>query len=135
MPNSLQPPMCAALIIADTIWHDAISGQPSILGVFSTAQASEFPCRMRLAVYVALIDGRGSPELKIRIVDADEDLEPLADVQFTVDFSDPRATVEVEVTLTEVVFPESGEYWVQVYCDGDFLTERSLRLLPPEDAA
>jgi hypothetical protein len=134
VPIEQQPPEVLALLIADHVHWDDSSGKCFILGTRSSISAATFPCnRSGLAVYAAMTDGRGETALKIRLVDVDEVREPVMEFETTLNFLDPTEDVEVAFLLTELVFPEPGDYRLQLYGAGQLLRERRFLVIPLEN--
>jgi hypothetical protein len=127
MAMEQQPPEVLAMLIADTALTDAVSGKHTIQGTFHTLTALEFPFRYpTLAVYVALTEGYGETPLQLRLIDVDEAREPISDTETVADFADPFAIVELVFVLSNLVFPEAGEYRLQLFGAGEPLVERRL---------
>lgn len=134
MPVEHQPPEVLALLVADHVHRDEGSGKFFILGTRSWIGAATFPHTCPgLAVYAVLADGRGETTVKVRLIDVDETRDPVVEFETVVAFLDPSADVEVAVRLVDLVFPEPGEYSLQVYGAGQFLRERRLFLVPLEN--
>jgi hypothetical protein len=130
------PPEVLALVVADHIHHDEETGKLFILGTRSTIWATSFPWdHPLLEVYAALVDGRDEVALRFRLIDAEEVREPVAEEEVEVTFPDPLTEVEILVSLDDLVFPEPGEYRLQLFAGGQFLRERRLQVLPPEAPA
>src|SRR5688500_12292229 len=128
-------PEVLALVLADDVFHDDVSGKLFILGIRSVMGANVFPWNVtRLAAYVALVDGRGETSFRLRLVDADEDREPVFENESLVTFPDPLTEIELVFKLSNLVFPEPGEYRLQLYATGQFLRERRVVIVPLEDA-
>lgn len=129
MPTTHVPPDVLAMIVCDTVIADRLTGKQSLIGMFSSVQAFKFPAaHPQLAVYVALTDGRGKTPLELRIVDSEEARPPIVKGGGTVDFKDPRAVANLSLQFHGLVFPEPGEYRVQLWCWGELLREARLRL-------
>jgi hypothetical protein len=123
------------MVIADAIWRDPASGKCTILGCFALIAASEFPAvHPQLAVYVALTDGRGKVPIKIRMVDVDDETEPVFEVETEVQFSDPTVVIEMDVHFNDVTLPHAGEFRIQLFASDDLLSERRIEVeqLSPE---
>jgi hypothetical protein len=119
------PPEVLALIVADHVYRDDVSGKYFILGTRHWLAATDFPyTHPRLAAYVVLVGGRGETALEVRLVDVDEVREPVFADERSVTFPDPLAIREGVFSLEELVFPEPGEYRFQLYANGQFLRER-----------
>ena len=79
-----------------------------------------------MCIYIALTDGRGTVPIKLRLTDVDEDKEPLFETEAEVEFPDPRTVLEMEVVMRGVVFPEAGEYRLQILGRHGHLLERRI---------
>lgn len=134
MPIEQQPPEVLALVAADHVYRDDVTGKLFILGTRSAFGAVAFPFSCpSLAVYVSMIDGRGEKALLIRLIDVDAVREPVLEYETTVNFLDPTEEVEVVFRLEELVFPEPGDYRLQIHGAGQFLRERRLLIIPLEN--
>lgn len=135
-PNSVPPPYALAIIICDNLWKDQLSGKTYILGTYTAIRAKTFPAvHPQMAVHLTLTGGRGMNNIRVRLIDTDEEREPVWETNLEVDFPDPRIMFELGLTLGAVRFPEPGEYRVQVHRDGDLVVERrivAIQLQPPE---
>jgi len=124
MPVKQQPPLVLAMVLADTVVQDLPTGKNTIQGTYLSLDAAEFPYTHRsIVVYVALTEGYGETELRLRLIDADELRPPLFELEATVEFSDPLTEVEVVFAHPKVVFPEPGEYRLQLFGAGEPLRE------------
>lgn len=129
-----QPPYVLAMILADAIHHDLATGKNYIQGTFQVITASSFPWTYpSLVVYVLLTEGYGDTRLRLRLVDGDEARPPIFELETVVNFPDPLAVLEVAFPQFNVVFPEAGDYRVQLFGAGEPLLERRLTLTPLED--
>jgi hypothetical protein len=82
-----------AMVVCDFVWRDPGTGKPVLLRTFSSIAASAFPCSHPvMAVFVAVTDGRRKTPIRLRLVDADDDKEPLLEGEVDVEWSDPRMT-------------------------------------------
>ncbi|HNQ23678.1 MAG TPA: hypothetical protein PKK06_11345 [Phycisphaerae bacterium] len=123
-------PDVLALILCDQIITDRITGKQSLIGMFSRIHALRFPAgHPQLCVFVALTDGHGRNDLMLRIVDSNEERKPLIEGKGVVEFKDPRAIANLALQFHGLVFPQSGEYRVQLYCNGSLLREARLELV------
>lgn len=129
------PPVALALIVCDSVYREPATGKYTLLGTFSAIGGKDFPLvHDRLWIYVALTDGRGPTELSLRIVDVEEEREPVAHATFRIVLQDPRAVAEVTCELKKLRFTAPGEYRVQLFSGQDPLMERRLLLRQVADA-
>jgi hypothetical protein len=134
MPSEPPPPQVLALLVADHVHRDDISGKLFILGTRSGINAAAFPFHHPgLAVYAALTEGRGETEIQVRLIDVDEEREPVFAIDTRVAFSDPIVEMEVAFLVEDLIFPEPGDYRAQLLAGGQVLAERRIRLPPLEN--
>lgn len=126
-------PLCLAMLLADFVWKDPMSGKRTILGTFDGICSAHFPCVYQtLAVYCLLTGGRGKLPLALRLVDAsDPSEEPLFATTQEFEVHDPRGVFEVVFGIQNAVFPHEGEYRFQLRCAGDVVMERRLVVHSP----
>jgi hypothetical protein len=130
VPIEQQPPDVLALILADAVLRDFATGKCFIQGTYSVITAPVFPHVHPLIVaYAAITNGHGQTEMRLRLVDVDEDRAAVFEAEAPVEFPDPIAVVEMVFTATNVSFPKPGEYRLQLYGAGQPLRERRLHVL------
>ena len=128
MATGLEPDVLS-LLVCDQIIIDRLSGKTTLVGIFSNIGAVRYPVRHpQLCVFATLTEGRGQTPLEIRIVDANEARPPIVKGQANVEFKDPRAIASLNLHFSGLVFPEPGQYRVQLYCQGTLLKEARLHL-------
>jgi hypothetical protein len=120
------------MIICDAIHVDPSTGKNTLLGLFSSIVAQGFPATQTFCVYAAVSDGRGTVPMVLRLVTADEEEAPLWELEGQVSFDDPRMFAEMSFVLQGVVFPQPGEYRVQLYSGIEHLMERRILVRSPE---
>ena len=138
MPN-LPKPDVLAMLVCDQIITDRLTGKQSLIGMFSRIHAMGFPAtHPQLCVFVALTDGHGKTDLSIRVVDANEARPPIVEGKGSVSFKDPRTIANLFLQFHGLVFPQPGEYRVQLYSDDQLLREARLELIqlsPPKQTS
>jgi uncharacterized protein DUF6941 len=124
------PPTILALIIADAVVSDAATGKHYIAGTFQTLAAVEFPAVLPgFALYLAVTEGHGTVALELRVVDADEQREPVFRGDIEARFPSPVALGEMAIRLPgALTFPVPGEYRVQVLYADRVIAERRLQV-------
>lgn len=122
-------PDVLSLLVCDQILIDRLTGKTSLIGMFTTIGAARFPVRHpHLCVFASLTDGRGKATLEIAVVDSEDARPPIVRGTTTVAFQNPRAVACLNLHFNGLVFPEPGEYRVQLICDGELLREARLYL-------
>lgn len=125
--HGVPPPYALAMVICDWIWRDPYTGKRTIIGTFSVIGARKFPAvHPILSIYTAFTDGRGKVPIKLRIVDVDEESEPLFEVEQEIDIPDPRAIGEFDAHAMGISFPSPGEYRVQLFACNEMIIERRI---------
>jgi hypothetical protein len=103
------------------------TGKYALLGVFSDIAAKIFPfTHPLLATHICLTDALGTIPIKIQLIDADEEEDPLFVVEHDLEFPDKRAIIVVNAHMKDIAFPKPGEYRLQVYAQKQFIIERRL---------
>jgi hypothetical protein len=134
MPIHVQVPYHLALILCDAVHADPDTGKTTILGTLSYRQAVAFPLTIpALAVYAVLSDGRG-----VHLVSADwagpDDAEmPGTRMEVEIDFTDPIVPYEITFPYADLTFDGPGLYAVRLEVAGEFIVERRLMVIGPED--
>ncbi len=82
-----------------------------------------------MSVFVTVTDGRGKTPIKLRLVDADEDNDPLFEGEMELEWDDPRMMAEMIFVIQGVAFPSPGEYRFQLSSGGEPLMERRIVVL------
>jgi len=127
MPADLPAPLPLAMVVCDAIWVDPSTKKPTLLGLFSELGAKNFPVVHPIfAVHLCLTDAIGTVPIKLQLVDADEEEEPLFVVEQEVAFPDRRAMINIGLNMRGVSFPKAGEYRLQLFARGEFVIERRL---------
>jgi hypothetical protein len=130
MPIDRPAPDVLALIVCDQIITDRMTGKQSLIGMYSRVHTPDFPAsHPHLSVFVALTEGYGETELRIRIVDSNDARPPIVEGRGKVRFKDPRAIAHLALQFHGLVFPEPGEYRVQLYSGNELLREARLELV------
>jgi hypothetical protein len=127
-----QPPDVLAMVLADAVLRDAISGKCFIQGTYAVIFAATFPHRHpSVVVYFAITSGHGKTPIKMRLVDVDEVRDPVFEQESIIDFPDPLMVVEGVFGILGPVFREPGEYRLQLFGAGTLLRERRIQVMPP----
>jgi hypothetical protein len=123
-------PDVISLIVCDQIITDRMTGKQSLIGMFANIHVMRFPAaHPQLSVYTSLTDGHGKTPVTIRIVDANDQRQPVVEGRGKVVFKNPRAIANMALQFHGLVFPEPGEYRVQLYAFDSLLKEARLQLV------
>src|SRR5208337_2191627 len=123
-------PYVVAMVLCNTITLELGSNSITLHGCFSAISAMSFPAvHPRMAVYVALTNGRGNVPFRLSLVHSEGDIRPVFEVQGTIPFPDPLATVELRFPIPPVSFAQPGVYFLQMHVSNQFLMERRLLVM------
>jgi hypothetical protein len=127
-----QPPDVVAMVLADNVLRDP-GGKCYIQGTYAGIFAPVFPWHHpSIIAYIAITSGHGKTPLVMKLIDADEARDPVFEAQAEIEFADPLEVREVVFFAPGVIFPEPGEYRLQLFGAGVFLRERRIQVgLPP----
>ena len=135
-PLSYSVPYPLSLILCDTVYTEPQTGKKALIGLFSELKAPGFPVfHPGFCVYLAFSDCEGTVRLKLRIVDVDEERDPIVEAVHDIQVSDRRAVMEMVWTGGAIVFPAAGEYRIQTFAGDEPLLERRLVVAPTQPPA
>jgi hypothetical protein len=125
-------PIVLSLLVCRRIIRDAMSNEYSIIGITSELAVPSFPITAPMFFAFAELTGvHGDVELVFRIIDANEDRPPVAEVKGGGAIADgPLGVAQLAVGMAGLVFPEPGEYRLQLSSRGTLLAERKFRMVP-----
>ena len=132
------PPIVQSMILADHVHQDLMTGKKYILGTHNGFISNKFPAKHAFYVYMAITGGHGQTMVRVRIVDVDDVIGAIHESVTPFDMPDPNRVYEITFN-TAAVFPEPGDYRIQLFTGNDFLRELRLHValrqanpLPPE---
>ena len=123
-------PYALAMVLCDYVYREDGTNKQSILGTFDKMLASKIPAlRPKLAIYLALTDGRGKQSLTLKMIDELENHPPVFQFEGEVDFVDPLRVLEVGINLENVPISRSGLHRVQLIISGQLVIERKIQII------
>ena len=124
-----EKPIGQAIVVCDQIITEAQTNKKSLIGTFNTIGAEAFPMRyLRLCVYAALTNGRGTIPAELRCV-CTEDSKTVFACQGSVQFRDPNQVVEIHFVLNGVPFAKPGVYAFELFCEGEPVLEKRFNVI------
>ena len=132
-------PTLVAILACDLVIRDEMTHNVSLVGIFNTIQAVEFPTiHARMHVFVSLTDGRGVCDGKLCLVDRETE-QICSETQGQIQFPpDGRAVVDMNFELRNIPFEEPGNYAFDFYVQGELIGSRPFVVVQaeaPEDMA
>lgn len=125
--SSLQPhPVLNAMLICDQTFQDEQSGKMSLVGIFETVRAYQFPARHgRLCVYAKLTDLQGEYRFRLELVQLEE-LKIVGQGQFSATFGDRMVPLELTFQVLDTLFERSGRYEFRLYANDRWVGSKTL---------
>jgi hypothetical protein len=118
--------------VCDEVLHDPASGKISFLGIFDDVvvpSGSAYPFQLgRMCVAAQLVGGWSQLSVHVEVVEGTAQNLVRQAGPFTVNFASKHQIVTVRVRLLNVDFPGPGLYFVELYSQGSFIDDRTLRL-------
>lgn len=115
-------PKLQALVLADHVYQDMITGKKVIAGTFNSIWSRNFGDNVRLGrttyAYISLTNVRGKTELSLRYVDLSDESQLLA-TPLTVESENPLTTVELVIEVPPFPLPKPGIFAFEVVSEDD----------------
>jgi hypothetical protein len=114
-------PVLQALLIADNVYTDALSGKRVIAGTFDHFTLARFPGQLDnwSTVYVSLTEVHGTVPLTVKYVDLSVD-HALAEWQLRVQAHNRLVSADGTLRIPPLPLPHAGAYALEVH-DGEGL--------------
>ncbi|MFH1109267.1 MAG: hypothetical protein V1790_08745 [Planctomycetota bacterium] len=115
---------CISLLVCDDVYRDEITKKLILVGAFSCINAVRLPCQHpRISVHFTLTNARGKYDLALYI-ENEKSGTRVVELRGPLEINDPLLISDTNVELRNIVFHESGKYWVTVEADGAILAQR-----------
>ncbi|MBI1882995.1 MAG: hypothetical protein HYS08_02180 [Chlamydiae bacterium] len=125
----METPKALTLITCDDIIDDKRTHKKSLIGIFNSILAKDFPvCHGRMNIYFTLTNCNGKYNIILECKKF-KDTKSLVNVQGSLESKDSNAIFECAFELLNVSFPEPGKYKFQVLIDNKPVAERVFSLL------
>jgi hypothetical protein len=125
-------PTGKVLYVCDDVVQDPASGKLSFLGIFDDVVPSpgaSYPFRLgRMCVVAQLVGGAGAVPVGVEVVEGVTQNVVRRAGPFAVNFPTRHQVVTVCLRILNMIFPAPGVYFVELYSEGQFLDDRTLRL-------
>lgn len=112
-------PKANAMLICDYVITEHETGKKSLIGIFETINASQFPViHHAMSVYVKLTDANGSYRFQLDLVDLQNDqVLTKCEIPNELKISNPLKSSELVFNLHGLKFPHSGEYEFRIFAN------------------
>jgi hypothetical protein len=121
------PPVLLSAIACEKVIFDKITGNASLITIIHNINAPQFPVRCATLVFFCeLTNGHGQTNVKIKLVDVDQDDRVLFEQDGKMQFNDVKQIVTLAVNMQGIVFPREAEYAFEVYAENRLLGQRRI---------
>jgi hypothetical protein len=128
------PPIVLSMLLCDAVHRDADTGKFYLLGSSNFRRFPSFPARSSAAqLFLSLVEVNGSYDLCVRIVDVNEEDDPIFETRGQLVGYKPLSYYEFTIPLPGVEFPHAGEFFLQLVIGGETVAERRLVVLRREE--
>lgn len=129
-PSQIAPLLVAA-VICDAAVEDPHTKKKTLVGIFDTILANEFPTQRTLTLYVKIVDALGHYAAKIRIINASTGVA-VGEIDGNVVAQDRLRSTELLIPIPSMPIEAEGRYEFQVWFNGMYAGQTFLDAeLPP----
>lgn len=122
-------PALNAMLICDQALVEEATAKSTLIGVFETVSAFQFPARHGpLCVYAKLTDAEGDYRIRLELVRL-EDLSPIGRGRFTATFHNRMHASELIFQLYGLAFPEPGRYEFRLFANDRWVGSKTLNVV------
>ena len=134
--TSAVAPVILTLLLCERIILDRSTNQLTLIQLIQNFNSPKFPARVpRWFLYSEFTGCHGPVSISFRIVDVDEELDPVCQLDFQAHQDNPLLVAHTCFQLPNMVFPKEGEYRVQAVAGTAAPLEKRLtarKLTPPQ---
>ena len=126
-------PIALGLFLCDRVIFDQETRCPTPVNIFTGLAVDQFPSDpQRFSVFAALSDGHGQGTMELRVAHRGTSGEIFAQ-RYPIQFPDRLDVVNVNIRLRRLRFPVAGVYEFVLWIDGNFITQRNLRVYQTQE--
>ena len=117
-------PMGISLMICDQVITETETNKKSLIGVFNSISAGQFPCRHpKICIFVSITGGHGKTKSRVCCIN-EKTGQTLFGAEGDIDFVNPNHVVEAVFEFNNVVFPAPGLHCIEVLSNGELVLQR-----------
>ena len=122
-------PAINAMLICDQALIEEATAKSTLVGVFETISAFQFPARHGpLCVYAKLTDAEGQYRIRLDLVHL-EDLSAIGQGQFTATFGNRMGSAEMVFQIYGLTFSNPGRYEFRLYANDRWMGSKALNVV------
>ena len=121
------PPIVLSTIVCDRVLLDAPTKTSSIISIRDRILAAKYPARHpQLFFFAEMTNGHEDTEIKVRLVDVQNNDKVMAEKASRIKFDDVKRIVTIVLGFEGLIFPHPGEYYFQLYAGSELLSSRRI---------
>ena len=131
MPNIIIP-VVKKIFVCDDVIGDPVSGKASVLNVWNAIRvpSHSFPYALgKVCVFAQFRGGVGAISTHVEIVQANTGKLVRRSKAFVLSFVDRTISFRTKIELEDVVFPAAGVYFVEMFCNHQFVDDQPIRVI------
>jgi hypothetical protein len=122
-----------AMILCESVSVDPLSGKEHLHGPFGVMVAESTPLQVTFVVYMILSEVRTSIRAALKIADVEGNVIVEAKPMDFHASADPMLEVEFSTNFVDVVLPDFGHYFVQLWVNGRYIMDRRMVIVEPPE--
>lgn len=128
------PPKCKAILLCDQAIIEANTGKISVIGIFERFVQHQFPgLTHEVTAFMQLIEGIGRYNLVIEVHDLQQEAVIARSVEFTVEFPDRLARINLVLPVPPLNLQHPGAYDFVLLADGQLVEQQKFEAVSPPD--
>ncbi len=129
-------PIAKSVYVCDEVVCDPQTGKVSLFNLWDAIRVppgKEFPyCLAKISVFAWWRDGFGRARTRLDLVQASTGNVIRRTRDCTIDFEARTVSVFARYKLENCVFPQPGSYYIELFCEDEFVDDQIIQVLPPE---
>jgi hypothetical protein len=125
-------PILKGVYVCDDVVGNPVGGKPMVVNLWDTrwVPATEtFPVRAaKVCVFAWIRGGRGRLTFQVHIVSARTGEVIGSTPPHELNMTQPNRSLYAKFMIEDFPFPEPGRYFVELFCDGEFLDDQPIEI-------
>jgi hypothetical protein len=131
MAGALKP-ILKGVYVCDDVIGNPVGGKPIVVNLWDTVwvpSTEPFPFQLgKLCAFAWLRGGRGRVTFRVDIVSARTGEVVGRTPHRELDLANPNRSFYVKFLIPDFPFPEAGVYFVELFCDNEFLDDQPIHV-------
>jgi len=128
--EQISSPMANAMLVCDSVIHEAVTNKNSLIGIFENINVTEFPyVHHSLCVYVKLTQIKGKHHLTLELADLrNNTINAKIETPKALTIGESKDTLEFVYALNKLQFKHAGDYEFRIFVDQNLVSKKGLRV-------